>query len=142
MDIDATKDFKRPRAQVLEKFRDPARFESVMRDMKIETERTSEPPSATWACSVQWREEPRRFAAGLVETAAAETMVMQFTSDLADAQITMDFYDLPDGGCRVIGKGVVSARTIMAKLALQSMRLVRGKAEERLTRLIFNMGRP
>ena len=142
MDIDATKDFKRPRAQVLDRFRDPARFETVMRDMHIQTERTGEPPSAAWACSVTWRDEPRRFTAGLVETAAAETMVLQFRSDLADAEITMDFYDLPDGGCRVIGKAVVSAHTIMAKLALQSLRLVRGKAEERLTRLIFNMGRP
>jgi len=142
LEIETTRDFKRPRAAVLSKFRDPERLESVMSGMSIKAERRALPPSAAWDCSIVWRNELRRFAATLVETAPDETMVLGFTSDLADSSINMDFYDLPDGGCRVIAKGTVTAHTIMAKLALQSMRLLSGKAEQRISKLIHNIGRP
>lgn len=140
--IEATKDFKRPRASVLQKFRNQARFEEVLKGMRATTERTSEAPDMAWACSVVYREEPRRFALKAQETAPDETFVVVLDSELAQATIQMDFYDLPDGGCRVISTAEMIAHTVVAKLALQSLRLVRGKAEERLARFVGLLGRP
>ena len=142
MQIDSTKDFKRPRAKVLQNFRNPERFESVMHGMDITTSRVADAAQPTWNCSIHWNNAPRAFRATLTETAPDETMVLAITSELANAAINLDFYDLPDGGCRVIAKAEISARSMMVKLALQSLRLVRGKAEERLTRLVTAFGKP
>lgn len=142
MEIEATKDFKRPRADVLEKFRDPARFESVLSEMGASVERRGVLPEARWDCSLMWRESPRQMTVSLAETARDETMTLGLASDLAGATMVMDFYDLPDGGCRVLAKADLQANTVTAKLALQSLRLVRGRAEERLTRFVAVLGRP
>ena len=142
MQIDSTKDFARPRAEVLAQFRDPERVEGVLGGMNITTRRTAEAPTPEGACSIHWREAPRAFSAKLAETAPDETMVLTIRSDLADAAITMDFYDLPQGGCRVLSKADIDPHTVRVRLALQSLRLVRGKAEDRLTRLIAAIGRP
>lgn len=142
MQIDSTKDFRRPRAEVLSRFRDPARVESVLAGMGITSARTAEAPEPAWTCAIHWRDAPRAFTARLLETAPDETMVMSIASDLADARIDMDFYDLPDGGCRVISKADIAAHSLLVRMALQSLRLMRGKAEERLTRLVTAIGRP
>lgn len=142
MQIDATKDFKRSRADVLAQFRSADRVESVLNGMNIATTRKAEAPEPAWDCAIQWRDAPRAFTARLVETAPAETMVMTITSELADAAVDLGFYDLPDGGCRVISKAEITAHSMLARLALQSLRLVRGKAEDRLTRLVAALGRP
>lgn len=142
MQIESTKDFKRSREKVLSKFRDPERIEAVLQGMNATAVRVSDFPQAAWDCSINWRDEPRKFTARLVETAQNETMVLTITSDLADATIKMDFYDLPDKGCRVMSVAQIKAHSMMVKLALQSLRLVRGKAEERLTRVVNSIGRP
>ncbi|WP_068305568.1 hypothetical protein [Pararhodobacter sp. CCB-MM2] len=142
MQIDSTKDFKRPRAKVLQNFRNPERFESVMRGMDITVTRVADPAQLAWDCSIHWNNAPRAFRAVLTEVTQDETMVLAITSDLANATINMDFYDLPEGGCRVITKADITARSMMIKLALQSLRLVRGKAEEKLTRLVTAFGKP
>jgi len=140
--IEATKDFKRPRASVLQKFRDPERFEAVLKDLGAETERTSGLPQMAWACSLKYRGEPRRFTLSVVEATPDETFNIRLDSELALAEIGLNFYDLPDGGCRVISSAEITAHSVMAKLALQSIRLVRGKAEERLSRFVGLVGRP
>jgi len=142
MQIDATKDFNRPRKKVLNQFRSPEKIEKVLAGMNVTATRIADAPQPVWDCTFNWRDGLRRFKAQMTETAPAETMVLSITSDLADGTITMDFYDLPEGGCRVIAKADMQARTMMVRLALQSLRLVRGKAEDRLTRLITAIGRP
>ncbi|MCB1390152.1 MAG: hypothetical protein KDK12_13570 [Rhodobacteraceae bacterium] len=141
MQIDSTKDFTRPRVKVLARFRSPERVEEVLGGMGITASRAETAPNPAWNCSIHWREADRAFTARLSEPAPDETMVLDIASDLANAAITMDFYDLPDGGCRVISKAVIDPRTMLVRLALQSLRLVRGKAEERLTRLVAALGR-
>ena len=142
MRIDATRDFKRSRADVLTRFRSADRVESALQGMSIATTRTAGAPEPAWDCAIQWRDAPRSFTARLVEPAPGETMVMTVTSDLADAAIDMEFFDLPDGGCRVISKAEVTAHSVLVRLGLQSLRLMRGKAEDRLTRLVTAIGRP
>lgn len=142
MQIESTKDFKRSREKVLAQFRSPARIEAVLAGMNITCRRTAEAPEPAWACSVHWNNAPRAFTASMKETAPNETFVLTITSDLANAVLTMDFYDLEDGGCRVISKADITARSMVVKLALQSLRLVRGKAEDRLTRLVTAIGKP
>ncbi|MCL4674472.1 MAG: hypothetical protein KJZ59_00170 [Pararhodobacter sp.] len=142
MKIEATKDFKRPRAAVLQMYRSPERIESVLRDLGAKLERTSDAPLMAWKGALTWRNEPRSLSVLVQETAPDETFAMTLDSDLALAEMVMDFYDLPEGGCRVAAKAEMTAKTMMAKLALQSLRLVRGKAEERLARFVMVIGRP
>ncbi|WP_417627354.1 hypothetical protein [Pararhodobacter aggregans] len=142
MQFKATRDFVRQRAQVLDKFRNPARFEEVMEDMNVAARRTAEAPDPGWDCAIHWHEAERRFTARMQEPAPGETLLLSLASDLADAAITLDFQDRPEGGCRVTATADISAHTVLARLALQSLRLVRGKGENRLTRLIAALGRP
>ncbi|MCB1406816.1 MAG: hypothetical protein KDK01_11320 [Rhodobacteraceae bacterium] len=142
MKIDAAKDFRRPRAAVLQMYRSPERIESVLRDLGAQVERTAEPPRMAWQGALTWHDEPRQIAVTVQETVQDETFAMTVTSDLALADLQMDFYDLPDGGCRVLATAEVTAKSMIAKLALQSLRLVRGMAEERLARFVMVIGRP
>ena len=142
MRVGATKGFKQPRAAVLACYRDPARYEAVLQGLGAHVARTAGPPRMAWACAMIWRGERRVFEIETVETTLDQTIKIVMTSALALAEITLDFRDLPDGGCRITGCADLTARTIAAKLALQSLRLVRGKAENRLERFITAMGRP
>ena len=142
MRIETTRDFQRPRARVLAAFSDPQRFDEVMQKFGISSTPAGSDPVPRWDCAVDWRNEPRQFTAQLEEVRPNETMRMTVASTLASAGIGLDFYDLPDGGCRVMARADVTAHTMMAKLALQSLRLVRGKAEGQLNRMIHAFGRP
>lgn len=142
MQINAARDFVRPRALVLAKARSPERFEDVMAGMNVTARRTAEAPLPAWECAIHWHEAERRFTARLEETAPGETLLLSLASDLADAAVTLDFHDLPEGGCRVLARAEITAHKMLARLALQSLRLVRGRGEDRLTRLIAAMGRP
>lgn len=142
MELLATRDFKRRRVKVLAAYRDPAQFEAVLRGMGATVARTAEAPEPRWDCQLMWRDEPRAFTAALTETAADETMVLVLGSDVVGGTLTIDFYDLPDGGCRTMAKAELAPRTLIGKMAVQSLRLMRGKAEDRLSRFLQAMGRP
>lgn len=142
MQIKASRDFVRQRAQVLEKFRDPGRVEEVLADMNVSARRTEGGPTPAWDCAIHWHEADRSFTARMEEPAPGETLLLSLASDLGDAAITMDFQDRPEGGCRVTATADLTAHTMLARLTLQSLRLVRGKGEDRLTRLIAALGRP
>ncbi len=142
MEIETSRDFKRGREKVLASFRDPARFESVMGEIGAQVARTAQPPEASWNGAITWSGEPRPFTASSVETARDETIRLTIVAAVAGAVFTFDFYDLPDGGCQVIAKGTITAHTLLAKLALQSLRLMKGKAEARVRRFVIGMGKP
>lgn len=141
MKFESTRDFRRGRVQVLAQFRDPARFETVLGDMGATTERRSDPPAASWACAMTWRDAPRAFQVAIAETVADETMTISVGSDLADAAVTCEFYDLPDGGCRVIARAELASRSLGSKVLMQSLRVMRGTLEDRLGRFVMLMGR-
>lgn len=141
MIIEASRDFQKSRARVLANFRDPARMETVMRDVGAQVTRIAEPPHPAWECSKVWKDEPRAFTLRMVETNPDETIDYTLTAQLADVAVSLDFYDLPNGHCRVIGKTTITAKSIVAKLALQSLRLVRGRAEDRVGRFIRAIGK-
>ncbi|MBN8292585.1 hypothetical protein JI664_11485 [Rhodobacter sp. NTK016B] len=142
MQVNATKDFKRSREKVLTKFRSPERIEEVLRRMSIESARIAEPPQPAWDCTIHWRDAPRSFRAVMTETVPHETIVLNITSDLATIVITCEFYDLPDDGCQVNATADITAKSMMMTMALQSMRLVKGKASERLKRMVTLIGQP
>ncbi len=141
MRIETSRDFQKTRARVLANFRNPARVETVMRDVGAQVTRIAEPPAPVWECSKIWKDEPRAFTLHMTETVRDETVTYLLSSQLADVSVTLDFYDLPEGHCRVIGAATITTRTMVAKLALQSLRLVRGRAEDRVGRFIRAIGR-
>lgn len=141
MKIEAIRDFGRPRAAVAQNLRDPRRFEKILRDLGMTVEGTAPPPQMMWHCRVVWRGEPRPLTVSATQTLPDEKVTIAIDSDLAGAEMTLDLRDLPDGGCRIVAHAEVTAHTMMARLALQSLRLVRGRAEKRLAGFVFALGR-
>lgn len=141
MQFTAHRDFKRPRAQILAQFRDPSRLESVLADLGAQVTRRAVLPAAEWSGTLTWRDAPRAFQLRLHEVVANETQQLQVASDVATAAITLEFHDLPDGGCRVAARADLTAQSLIARVALQSLRLVRARTEERLRRFIGAVGR-
>ena len=141
MQITAHRDFKRPRARVLAQFRNPAQMEAVLADLGAQVTRIAAPPAAEWSGSLDWRGAPRRFHLTAQEVVAHETMHLRIASDIASALVALDFHDLPDGGCRVTARADLTAQSLIARIALQSLRLVRGKTEDRLRRVLGALGR-
>ena len=141
MIIETSRDFHIPRARVLANFRDPTRMETVVRDIGAQVTRIAEPPEPEWACSKVWKDAPRAFTLRMSEPVRDETISYLLSAQLADVSVALEFYDLPDGHCRVIGKTTITPKSMAAKMALQSLRLVRGRAEDRVGRFIRAIGR-
>lgn len=135
MKIETTADFPEDRAAILERFRKLPRIERVLARQGVKATLKQEQPVPVWDCAIVWRDAPREFTLTMTEPAPHETIRMAVASKLADVDITYDFYDLPEGQTRIVTQVEIGAHSVMVKLALQSMRLVRGAAEERVERL-------
>ena len=141
MQISAHHDFNRPRAQVLARFRDPARVESVLKGLTGTLRRTANPPAARWAGAIKWRGSERPLDLSLTEPRPDETMELSIKADIADATVLFRFADLPGGGCRVTAEATPHPRTVTARIAVTSMALVKGKLAKRLAKLVAALGK-
>ena len=142
MQITASHDFKSRRDQVLARFRDPARLESVLGALCDTLTRTAQPPAAAWRGSVKWRGSARPLTLALRETSPDTAMTLGIEADVGDATVVFHFADLPGGGCRVTAEATPKPRGVVARMAVASMGLIRGKLAKRLARLVAAMGKP
>ena len=138
----ASHDFLQPRAVVLARLADPARLEDVLLDLGAECRRVACAQGAEWQGALHWRGAARGFAATLQDTMAGRSVGLSLRADLADALVDFHVDDLAGGGCRVEARAEVSAHRMMARIALRSMAMMRGRLETRLERLIQALGRP
>lgn len=140
MIVTASQSFERSRAQVLASLRDPASIEAVLRGMGAQVTRVAEPPEARWHCHLIWRNLPQSLHLRFTEPQPDAVTALIVDADHASAVLHMTLADMSEGRCRIDAEAQVQAKSLMAKLALRTSGLLRGRAEARLTRLITALG--
>lgn len=142
MRFSASHVFKRPGAAVLASLSDPARLEDALLDLGAQFQRRPCAQGAEWQCALPWRGANRAFVVTMIPSVPGRGVTLALRGDLADATIEFLVDDLPDGGCQAQAQADVTAHRMMARIALRSMAMVRGRLETRLERLIQALGRP
>lgn len=142
MRFEVTRDFWRPLDEVLDAFRDPNRFCQVMDLYGVEAEIGTPPPNPQWHCAASWRGALRPFMASACETVSGEAMVFEITSDLATATVEFKFSSLGETQSRVVASATIKPKGMIAKMAVQSLRLMPGYVEGKLLNMTHAMGRP
>lgn len=145
MKIAATKDFKRTREKVFAAFADPARMEAVLGGFgsSLGREGPAEGGIGTiWRVDVTSRGKSRPVTLTLVEMTQNESMAMHATSEMLDADIRFVFSDLPVGGSQVAADIEVTAKTLTARVAMQTARLARTRINNKVVRALAMLGKP
>lgn len=142
MRFEVTREFGRPLEMVLEAFRDPNRFCQVMELYGVAAEIGTPPPNPQWHCAATWRGAVRPFVTSARETAPGAAMVFEITSDLATATVEFKFASTGETSTRVVASAMIRPKGMIAKMAVQSLRLMPGYVEDKLMNMTHAMGRP
>ena len=143
MKIGASRDFKRMRSKVFDTYADPARMDAVFGEQGANLRREGPGgPGTVWHLDVVSRGKEWPMAITLVDMEKSEQMRLRVTSDMVDADVTFVFADLPGKGSQVRAEIDLAPRTLTARVGLQTLRLARGKVEQRVQRALFALGKP
>lgn len=143
MKIGATKDFKRPRGKVFASFADPERMDAVLGGLGANLRREGQGGAGTrWQLEVTAGTKPRPVTVTLMEQTVPDSMKLHATSDKLDGQVTFTFADLPTGGCQVSAEINLKPRSLTAHVAIQALRLAKGKIRNRMGRALAVLGKP
>ena len=95
--------------------------------------RTDGPAGAgtTWDIAFEFRGLPRKVVAELVRLDAPATVVVQSVSDGLDVVTEVDLIALSQSRTRVLVSLELKARTLSARLFLQSLKLARSRTDKR-----------
>ena len=137
MRLEARQDFDRSRARVVARFRDPARIEHALTQAGLRLERMAVGSNPAWRCAVHWQGALQTFDLTQVDRAGGDAMDLQIDSALARGVMALTFRDGPDDGCVLTARVTLTAKTLAARVAMQGLRLARGRAEDRLRRLLI-----
>lgn len=143
MRIGAAKDFKRARGKVFDTFADPARMDAVFAEQGTNLRREGPGgPGTVWHLDAVSRGKAWPMAITMVDMEKPEVMRMRVTSAMVDADVAFVFADLPGKGCQVRTEVDLVAHTLTARVAIQTLRLAKGKVEQRIQRALFALGKP
>jgi len=99
-------------------------------------------PGTVWHLDVVSRGKEWPMTITLVDMEKAEVMRMRVTSEMLDADIAFVFADLPEKGSQVRAEIDLAPRTLTARVGIQTLRLAKGKVEQRVQRALFALGKP
>ena len=143
MKIGATKDFKRARGKVFDSFADPVRMDAVFGEKGANLRREGPGgPGTVWHLDVVSGGKERAIAITLVDMEKPDVIRMRLTSEMVDADVAFVFSDLPERGCQVSAEIDLAPRTLTARVAIQTLRLAKGKVEQKIQRTLMALGRP
>jgi len=143
MKIGTSRDFKRARGKVFDSFADPARMDAVFGEQGANLHREGQGgPGTVWHMDVVSGGKTRPMAIALVDMDAPDVMRMRVTSEMLDADVAFVFADLPGGGSQVSADFDLAPRTLTARVAIQTLRLAKGKVEQRIERALLALGKP
>jgi len=143
MKIAATRDFKRAREKVFASFADPARMDAVLGSLGANLRREGDGGVGTiWHLDVTSGGKLRPVAITSVEVRPPEVLVLQAASEMLDADVVFAFADLSEGGCQVAAEIDLAPKTLTARVAIQTLRLARGKIEQKMVRALTALGKP
>ena len=143
MKIAATKDFKRPRGKVFGTFADPARMDAVLGSFGKNLRREGSGGVGTvWHLDVVSAGNERPVASTLAGRDAPGVLNLRVTSEMVDADVAFVFTDLPERGCQVAAELDLAPHTLAARVGIQTLRLAKGKVEQKIQRTLTMLGRP
>ena len=142
MKIGGSKAFRRPRRKVFDSFADPARMAAVFGEQGANLRREGQGgPGTIWHLDVTSGGKARGMAIKLVDMVRPEVMRLHVTSELVDADVAFVFTETAEGACTVDAGIDLAPHTLTARVALQTLRLARGKVEDRIQRVLTALGR-
>ncbi|MEZ5750924.1 MAG: hypothetical protein R3D60_02790 [Paracoccaceae bacterium] len=132
MKIETKIDLASPAAEVIANLSDPARLQHVLQRLGVIVQPGVQ--GAPMQASLRWRGAARRFSISPANVSAG-TVTVRVTAVPASAILSVTVADRP-GGSTAHAVTEVKAHTAKATIAVQSLRLVRGKAQRRLGSLV------
>lgn len=142
MKIGGSKAFKRPRRKVFDNFSDPARMDAVFGEQGANLRREGPGgPGTVWHLDVTSGGKTRAMAIKLVDMVRPEVMRLHVTSEMVDADVAFVFTETEESACTVTAEIDLAAHTLTARVALQALRLAKGKVEDRIQRALTALGR-
>ncbi len=143
MKIGGTKDFRRGRGKVFDSFADPARMDAVFGEQGANLRREGPGgPGTVWHLDVVSSGKERPVEITLVDMERPEVMRMRVASEMVGADVSFVFSDLPEGGCQVRADIDLAPRSLTARVAIQTLRLAKGKVENKIQRALAALGKP
>jgi len=143
MKIGASRDFKRARAKVFDSFADPAQMDKVFGEQGANLRREGAGgPGTVWHLDVVSGGKVRPMIITLIDMEKPVAMQLRVTSEMVDADVVFAFADLPERGCQVSAEIDLAPRTLTARVAIQTLRLAKGKVEQKIQRALMALGKP
>ncbi|WP_305971436.1 MULTISPECIES: SRPBCC family protein [unclassified Mameliella] len=141
MELTAREDIEAPQDRVFAMMAD---FDSIERQAMrrgLEVTRTGDGPGAgmAWDVAFRFRGKRREAAITLTDYQPPERMVFDTVSGGLDITLTLDVVALSPARSRINVTTVMAARTLSARLFLQSMKLARGGMDKRFRKRVAEL---
>ena len=138
MELTAREDIEAPQERVFDMLSDFDTIERQAMRRGTEITRTSDGPGAgmSWRATFQFRGKRRVAAVTLSEYQAPDRMVFDSVSGGLEMKLTLDVVPLSPTRTRINVTSVLSAKTLSARLFLQSIKLARGGIDKRFRKRV------
>ena len=135
MKLSTREDIEAPLAFVFDTFADTESWERAALRRGAEVTRTDRlqgfGPGMAWSLGFSWRGKARRVSVKLVSVDAPNGLVFQGFGTSVDATISLDFVELSARRTRITVGAEIKPRNLAARVFLQSLKLARGKVEQK-----------
>ncbi|MEH7828063.1 SRPBCC family protein [Gemmobacter denitrificans] len=135
MKLSSREDLEAPIDFVYRSFADTENWErAAMRrgaDVLRTDRLTSFGPGMGWTVGFVWRGKPRKVAIALKRVDPQHVLAFAASGSSFDAEIDVEFVELSARRTRVTVRSEIKARSLAARVFLQSMKLARGKIERK-----------
>ncbi|MBW4981586.1 SRPBCC family protein [Mameliella sp. CS4] len=141
MELTAREDIEAPQDRVFAMMADFDTIERQAMRRGLDVTRTGDGPGAgmAWDVAFQFRGKRRAAAITLTDYQPPERMVFDTLSGGLDIKLTLDVVALSPTRTRINVTTVMAARTLSARLFLQSMKLARGGMDKRFRKRVAEL---
>ena len=137
MKLSTREDIEAPLAFVFDTFADTEGWERAALRRGAEVTRTDRVqgfgPGMAWNLGFSWRGKARRVSLKLVSVDAPNSLGFQAFGASVDAHITLEFVELSARRTRITVGAVAKPRNLAARVFLQSLKLARGKIDQKFS---------
>lgn len=137
MKLSTREDIEAPLAFVFDSFADTESWERAAMRRDAEVTRTDRvqgvAPGMAWNVGFTWRGKARRIAVKLAAVDAPNSLGFQAFGSSVDANITLEFVELSARRTRITVGADIKPRNLAARVFLQSMKLARGKIDQKFS---------
>jgi uncharacterized protein YndB with AHSA1/START domain len=140
MKLTTTQSFSQPPAHVFEALTDFEHFETLARARGAQVTRRDPAGQiargSVWTSVFDWRGRERRLTTTLAGWAPGQSLRFDLASRPVDGELEIHLTPTESGGTEVETTLTLTPKTLPAKLAVQSLKLTRGRAQRRISNAI------